>query len=216
MLEIMKMDVVKYAQLAERQGLCQHRSGNFSARDLKTGYICITPTGMDRAELTYKDIVVINMDAEIVEASTGLRPTSDALMHIAAYKARPDVLAVAHTHSRYATVLGVLGKSIPAVVYDISLLGCRKGYVPSVADARPGSEKLAANISDPLKISDALLLQKHGAVAVGGNIKEALLKAEYIESLADVYYHALVLNHGEEPPVIPLQDLEWTYPAAIK
>lgn len=47
MLEGYKRQVVRYAQQAEREGLCRHRSGNFSVRDKETGYIVITPTGMD-------------------------------------------------------------------------------------------------------------------------------------------------------------------------
>ena len=83
--EAMKTGVLK----AEEMGLCQHRSGNFSIRDEDTGLICITPTGMDRSEMTYHDIVVVNMNAEVVEAENLateklaqiLRPAHDLLVH---------------------------------------------------------------------------------------------------------------------------------------
>ena len=70
MLEELKKQVVKYALQADRSGLCKHRSGNFSVRDPKTGYVCITPTGMDREEMTYHDVVVIDLDANVIEAET--------------------------------------------------------------------------------------------------------------------------------------------------
>ena len=52
MLEDLKKQVVQYALSADRSGLCKHRAGNFSVRDPKTGYVCITPTGVDREELS--------------------------------------------------------------------------------------------------------------------------------------------------------------------
>lgn len=98
MLEELKKQVVKYALQADRSGLCKHRSGNFSVRDPKTGYVCITPTGMDREEMTYHDVVVIDLDANVIEAETAQRrPTSESLMHLEVYKQHPDINAVAHT-----------------------------------------------------------------------------------------------------------------------
>lgn len=109
MLEELKKQVVKYALQADRSGLCKHRSGNFSVRDPKTGYVCITPTGMDREEMTYHDVVVIDLDANVIEAETAQRrPTSESLMHLEVYKQHPDINAVAHTHSKYATAFAVL------------------------------------------------------------------------------------------------------------
>ena len=51
MLESLKRDVVKVAKQAQNDGLCKHKSGNFSARDRETGYVVMTPTGVDREEL---------------------------------------------------------------------------------------------------------------------------------------------------------------------
>ena len=110
MLEDLKKQVAEYALQADRMGLCKHRSGNFSIRDEKTQLVCITPTGMDREEMSYHDVVVMNMNAEVVEAETGQRPTSESLMHLMAYKTRPEIHAIAHTHSKIATAFAVLNK----------------------------------------------------------------------------------------------------------
>ena len=125
MLEAIKETVLHYAQQAERDGLCRHRAGNFSIRDIESGYICITPTGMDRMEMQTDDIVVIDGTGHTVEACSGQRPTSELMMHCAIYRNRSDVHAVAHTHSRAATAFAVMNKPIPAIVYELSLLGCR-------------------------------------------------------------------------------------------
>ena len=91
MLEDLKKQVVRYAQQADRSGLCKHRSGNFSIRDKDSGMLCITPTGLDREEMVPEDVVVIDMEGKVVESLHKRRPTSESLMHIAVYKARPEV-----------------------------------------------------------------------------------------------------------------------------
>jgi L-ribulose-5-phosphate 4-epimerase len=86
MLEKLKEQLVEIAKNADSSGLCKHKSGNFSIRDKKTGYIVITPTGLDRKELNYHDICVVDIDGNEVEIETDVKPTSEILMHIAIYK----------------------------------------------------------------------------------------------------------------------------------
>ena len=216
MLEQIKEDVRCYARAADHAGLCRHRSGNFSIRDAASGHICITPTGMDREEMTTDDIVVIDMDGQTVESVNGRKPTSELMMHTAIYRTRSDVLAVAHTHSRTATAFAVMNKPIPAIVYELSILGCREGYIPVAPYGRPGTRAAAENVIAPLFISDVVLMQAHGVVAVADSLKEALLKASYVEELADIYYRCLTVL-GHEPETIPADELaKWKYPTEIK
>ena len=218
MLEALKKQVAAYALQAERMGLCKHRSGNFSIRDEETQLVCITPTGMDREDMSYHDIVVMRMDAEVVEAETGQRPTSESLMHLMVYQTRPDVRAIAHTHSKIATAFAVLNKPIPAIVYEIMMLGCKEGYIPVAPYGRPGTPALAASIIEPLKISDVALMEKHGVIAVDSkNLKEALLKASYVEELAEIYLTTLTILGNKEPQAVPKSELQkWEYPKEIK
>jgi L-ribulose-5-phosphate 4-epimerase len=216
MLEDLKRQVVKYALQADRSGLCRHKSGNFSIRDMQTGYVCITPTGMDREEMVFRDVVVIDMDARVVESENGRRPTSESLMHLAVYKSRPEVNAIVHTHSKTATAFAVMAKPIPAIVYEIFVLGCKKGYIPVAPYGRPGTDELAQSVIEPLKISDVALMQSHGVIAVAENIKDALLKASYAEELAQVYYMSLTVL-GKEPQSVPIEEIsKWEYPKSIK
>ena len=218
MLEALKKQVVAYALQADRMGLCRHRSGNFSIRDEETQLVCITPTGMDREEMSYHDIVVMRMDAKVVEAETGQRPTSESLMHFMVYQTRPDVRAIAHTHSKIATAFAVLNKPIPAIVYEIMMLGCKEGYIPVAPYGRPGTTALAASVVEPLKISDVALMEKHGVIAVDSkDLKEALLKASYVEELAEIYLTTLTILGGKEPQTVPKSELQkWEYPKEIK
>ena len=110
MLEHLKKDVCEIAKRAQRDGLCKHKSGNFSARDSESGYIVITPTSVDRELLTPRDMVVMDLDANVREHASGLKPTSEAMMHLMIYKTRPDAKAIVHTHSMYGTTFALLNK----------------------------------------------------------------------------------------------------------
>ena len=55
-------------------------------------------------------------------------------------------------------------------------------------------------------------MQAHGVVAVAADLKEALLRANYVEKLADIYYRTLTVL-GHEPETIPADELaQWKYP----
>lgn len=218
MLEDLKLEVMNIAKRAQREGLCKHKSGNFSARDAETGYVVITPTSVDREDLVVPDMIVMDLDANVIENQTGLRPTSESLMHLKIYQTRPDVMAVAHTHSMYATVFAVLNKPIPAVVYEIANLKCSKARIPVAPYGRPGTPALAESVVDSVQEADVFLLQGHGAVAVDeADIEEAYLKVCYIEELAELYHHSLTALGGAEPDSFPVEELQrWEYPKEIK
>jgi L-fuculose-phosphate aldolase len=199
MLEILKKEVCDIAKRAQRDGLCKHKSGNFSARDKETGYVVITPTSVDRELLTPRDMVVMDLDANVIENLSGLRPTSESLMHLMIYKTREDVLAVAHTHSVFATSFAVLKKPIPAIVYEVAGMGLTKGRVPVAPYGRPGTPALAESVVDAVKEADAFL------------------KAAYVEELAELYHRTLTANGGKEPDSFPQEELQqWEYPKEIK
>lgn len=216
MLEALKEQIVQVAREAEAMGLCQHRSGNFSVRDAATGLICMTPTGVDRTMMQPSAVVVMNAQAEVVESLEGLRPTSEALMHLAAYEARPDAFAVVHTHSPLALSFAAARREIPAVTLEMAHLNCRRARVPVAPFGRQGTAALADSVREPLAESDAILLASHGALTVDKTLAGALLKAAYLEEIAGVYYRALQLTGGAEPPCLSTDDLCLRYPGAVK
>lgn len=138
MLEKLKQDVCNIAKRAQRDGLCKHKSGNFSARDPESGYVVMTPSGVDRDTLTADDMIVMDMEAEVIENISGRRPTSEALMHLMIYRQRADAAAVVHTHSLFATACAVLNKPIPAIVYEVMHLGVSKARIPVAPYGRRG------------------------------------------------------------------------------
>ncbi len=217
MLEELKARVLETARAAEAMGLCRHKSGNFSARDEATGLVCLTPSGLDRQRMTAADVVVIDRDARVVEAKPGLRPSSEALMHLAAYECRPEIRAVVHTHSRFALVFAVLRQPVPAVVAEMAHLNLKNGQIPVAPFGQQGTPALAASVKAPLRESDAILLASHGALTVDAVSPEgALLKAAYLEEAAGIYYRARLLAGDGAIPRLGADDLTLRYPGAVR
>lgn len=205
MLRELKEELFEIAIKSEKDGLCRHKSGNFSARDEKTGYVVITPTGMKRQGANYESIVVVDMKGNVIESNLDLKPTSEILMHLKAYSCRQDIKAVCHSHSIYATTFAVMSKEIQPVVFEAVAYG---GTVPVAKYARPGSSELAESIAEPLTKSNACLLEKHGVLTVGKSLEEAYLNMGYVEDVARIYFYSLMIG-GKEPSIVPIEDLKF-------
>lgn len=217
MLEALKQQVLGIALEAEISGLCRHQSGNFSIRDRETGYIAVTPSGINRNEMTIHDICIVDLEANVIESLTGLKPTSELLVHLELYRVRQDINAVVHTHSKMATSFSILRKPIPTIVYECALLGLKEGYIPVAPFGRPGTIDLAEKIARCSTFSDVILMESHGVVTVDAKPSIALLKANYAEELAEMYYAVLTMNNNKEPNIIDIQEINnWEYPKEIK
>ncbi|MBO6133672.1 MAG: class II aldolase/adducin family protein [Lachnospiraceae bacterium] len=218
MYKEIKEEIIDVARQAQREGLCKHKSGNFSVLDRENGLLIVSPSGIDREALTTDDMVVMSMEGEVIENISGTKPSSESLMHIAIYKVRSDVRAIVHTHSKYASVFAVLKKPIPPFLYESMYLGCEGHTVPVAPYGRPGTDELAKNAAAAMRTGNACLLEAHGAVAADPKgIREAYLTACYLEELCEIYHHVLSCNGGKEPDLLPAEELsKWSYPSEIK
>lgn len=213
MNEELKKELLEVARQAQKIGLCKHKSGNFSVRIPGTNKLYVTPSAIDREELTEDDLCIMDLDGNVLYHKEGVKPSSETMMHLEIYKEREDVKAIVHTHSKMATAFAVLAKPIPGVIFEAATLGLKEGYVPVAKYARPGTVELSKSVIEPIRISDMVLLEKHGVVAVGCDIKDAFLKAQYVEEIAEIYYMTLMINKGVEPPRFSVEELnKWKYP----
>lgn len=206
--------LVEVAHRAGRGGLVVGSAGNVSCR-LGPWEMAISPTGWELKDLIAADLVKVPLTAGPGTASpealappadgTHRKASSEWRLHETLYRARADLGAVVHTHSPYATALACLERSIPAVHYYLALLG---GEVPLVPYAPYGSGELADGLARVLEKSpaQAALLAHHGAVTLGGTPEEALLRAEILEHLSQIYL--LGLSTGQDLPVLTTDQLE--------
>jgi L-ribulose-5-phosphate 4-epimerase len=94
-----------------RRGLAIYTFGNVSAFDAGRAVFAIKPSGVAYEALTPADMVVVDLEARIVEGH--LRPSSDTKTHAALYRAFEGIGGIVHTHSTYATAWAQAGLSIP-------------------------------------------------------------------------------------------------------
>jgi len=196
-----RAEVVRVARLLRERGLAIGTSGNVGAR-LDDGRIAITPSTMDYDEMTADDIVIVGADGSPSEGRH--RPSSELHLHVAVFAARPEVKAIVHTHSPFATTFGAARREIPAVHYVLALLVAPGRDRLRVAPyATFGTEELARNAAATLGDDNAVLLANHGAIAVAGSLSSALSRAERVEELAMLAWRAdqiggATLLDGEE------------------
>ncbi len=196
-----KREVAAAAREIASLGLVSGSSGNVSlkleTRDSSDWLIAVTPFGMPCAALEDDDIVVVDHDGEPMEDDQV--PSSETLLHIAVYRARPDVAAVVHTHSVFATVAAVAGLQIPPIVDEMTIvLG---GTVRVSEYAFPSTQELADNVTAALGDRAAALIRNHGAVGVGRTAHEALSVCTLLERAAQIFVHASLL--GKASPLPP-------------
>ena len=184
-----RQSVVEAGRSMSAQGLVAGTWGNLSLRCGESGFIAITPSGRPYNEITATDITVVDSEGRTIE---GCNPSSEMPLHLAIYKARPDVRAIAHTHSLYATACAVAGVSIPPCLEE--LVQAVGGGVEVAAYALPGTAELAGSVVAALGGRSAALMSNHGVVACGPSLREALLVAQLVEKAAQIHSIAVQLG----------------------
>ena len=180
------------------RGLISAGEGNLSIR-LDGDRVAITPRGRRKDELAERDVVVMAIGDPRAAASSasGLEPSSDLAIHLAALAARPDVAAVAHAHLPAAMALTLAGEiPDPAALPETALFIPRLPYLPF---GEPGSDDLAARIAEaliaePAPYADVVLLERHGAVAVGPDLATAIDRLELVEVLCRTWRDNLLIS----------------------
>ena len=177
--------LIKYGKKLVEAGLTSGTGGNLSICYRDSGHIAITPSGIDYFETSVDDIVITDMQGNHIEGHN--KPSSELSFHMAIYEKRPDITAIVHTHSTYATTISCLGMELPAVHYMVAFSGDK---VPLAPYKTFGTPELAKSVADSIGGYNAVLLANHGLIACGDSIEKAFTAAEEIEFTARIYVQA--------------------------
>lgn len=167
-------------------GLNQGTSGNISARH--EGLMLITPSGIPYEKLVPKDIARLSLDNDGMDWEGPYKPSSEWHFHKAILKAKPDIGAVVHTHSTFATVVSIARTDIPACHYMIAAFGGNS--VRCAQYETFGSPELSSAVLQAMQNRSACLLANHGMIAAGKDLDKAMWAAVELETLAKQFYHA--------------------------
>ncbi|MGA2639635.1 MAG: class II aldolase/adducin family protein, partial [Spirochaetia bacterium] len=169
--------------------------GNLSARVSGERFL-ITPTSMNKGDVTAEQILTLDMQGNVVAGD--LKPSSETKMHLAVYRARPDVQAIVHAHPPTATGFAAcrirLDQDVilPEVVFGLGKIGFAEYGTPT-------SDEIPRAVVKEIPDCEALLLSNHGALTVGSDVMQAYYRMEVLEMYARVRLVTRLL--GEPKPL---------------
>ena len=186
----------QYGELAEEMLLSAHKfyslryqmsdGGNLSARIPGTAFMLVKGTNMDFGSLTVEALVVADFDGRLVEGS--IAPSKESRLHAAIYRAFPDIGAIMHCHSPWATAWAARHEALEFSTHHARMkLGehCPVIDTQSYAVKEEHFDRIIAMMRQHARMK-AFLLRGHGQVAWGSNMREAAMTAELVEETAQI------------------------------
>jgi len=157
-----------------RLHLAEGAAGHVTVRDPEhTECFWVNPFGLNFKLMKVSDLIMVDHSGVVVE---GDRPVNAAAfaIHSELHKARPDVIAAAHSHSMYGKTFSTLGTPLKMISQDSTMFFndvamCSAGSGAVVLDAAVGRQ-----MGEALGDSKALIHQNHGLITVGGSVDSAV------------------------------------------
>lgn len=190
-IEEIKLQICDVCHKMWQLGWVAANDGNVSAR-LEDGRIIVTPTGISKSFITPEKLIIVDTDGNILEAQDGYRPSSEIKMHLKCYEKRPDVMSVIHAHPPGATGFACAHKPMDMynMIEDVSAIGS----VPLTPYGTPSTSEVPDAIEPYLDEHDVMLLENHGALAVGHDVLTAFYRMESLELWAKITINAVILG----------------------
>ncbi|WP_124552833.1 class II aldolase/adducin family protein [Methylophilus methylotrophus] len=168
-------------------GLNKGTSGNASIR-LDDGFL-VTPSGVPVEQLTANSMVYMDWEGR---PESGKKPSSEWRFHRDILQVRPEVGAVVHSHSMFATTIACMERDVPPFHYMIATVG--GDDIRCAPYALFGTQELSDSAVAALQDRKACLLAHHGMIAVGKTLPQALAIAVEVENLCEQYWRLLQLG----------------------
>lgn len=198
-------------RLLPASGLVDLTFGNVSVIDRAAGVFAIKPSGVDYADLTPAQMVIVDLEGNVVEGT--LRPSSDTPTHRHLFLSFPGIRSVVHTHSRNAVAFAQALRPLPC--FGTTHADHFRGGVPvtrhmNAAEINGDYEwetgKVIAEAfadRDPEEVP-AVLVAGHGPFAWGPTAAKAVEYALALEICAEMAIKTLALNptSAELPEVL--------------
>lgn len=198
----LREQIVETGRRLHALGFVPASDGNISVR-LCGGTVLITPSGVSKGRLTPDAISKIDMAGELI---SGKKPSSEYMLHLCVYNARPDVMAVVHAHPPVATGLASAGVALDKPLTSEMVITL--GKVPLAAYATPGTEEVSASIAGLVRDHNAIMLANHGVVTCGADLETAFQRMETVEQAAKITLVAEHLGGGKLIPPEKVKQLE--------
>lgn len=197
-----KDELIRAARRCFDLRLQTNAGGNLSIRLASNNTIIIKPSGIGFAECTAENLQIVHLDGRLEPSPH--KPSKDLDFHLDLYRIRPDIRAIVHCHSPWATGYASAGLEIPCLtVQTIEKIG-RMPLIPLSANGGPQTEIEISPFFRNQNIR-AAVLANHGTIGVGKSMMEAQYLAEIIEETAHIAFvrDALIAAHGSAKVQLP-------------
>ena len=201
-------ELIAYCHKVYEKNFVSAFDGNLSVRT-PNGTILITRSAVCKGDVSGNDILEINMNGEII-SGTGKISTENKL-HLFIYQNRTDVKAIVHAHPVYATAFASARETLDRPIFPEVILTL--GRIPLCKYATPSTDELPDSLKNHIDYANVFLLENHGAVSVGVNVKQAYFRMEKLEHTAKTIFVASKLGGIKE---IPKYKLDALYSVAEK
>jgi L-fuculose-phosphate aldolase len=190
-----RSELVATSRRLHAMGWVANHDGNISLR-LTGKRLLITPTAYSKADVDDGSLIIVDLDGKVLEGRR--KPFSELELHLAAYRARPEVEVVLHAHPPCATAFGLAGHELSPIAMPelVVSLGDR---IPTLARTMPKTPEAVKGVEAAAAQVDAMLLGGNGALTLGADLSQALLRMELVEHYAKILTAARQLG-----PVAPL------------
>lgn len=160
-------------RLFARLGFDEGVAGHITARDPEeTDCFWVNPFGLYFGHIRASDLLLVNHDGEVIKGRAKVNRAAFAI-HSRIHRARPDVIAAAHSHSLYGRSFSTLGKRLDPITQDACAFyddhGLFDDYTGVVLDTHEGDR-----IAGALGNHKAVILQNHGLLTVGASVDSAV------------------------------------------
>lgn len=191
----LRQTIIAIARQMYQRDFISGPAGNISAR-LPDGNLLITPSGLNKANLTPDDLLIIDLEGNCLGGDATCNPTSELPMHLEVYRRRPDAGAVIHAHPITCVALSLVGISLqdPYIPEALVMLG----PVPTTPYATPSSTENRDAIAGLIADHEAIILAHHGTLTIGRDLDEAYTRLEILEHTAKTVALAFQLGRPRQ------------------
>lgn len=212
-LNTVREEIAEACRILAVEGLVEGTLGHVSARVGGDRMLmrCRGPQEHGLLFTTSDDVRLVDFDgaaADEKELAGGYRVPNELPIHGETFKARPAVGAVVHAHPPAVLICGITGLPLRPVFGSFNIPAMRMAhdgvpvYPRSVLIRRPD---LAHEMLAAMGESQVCLLKGHGITVTGATVREAVIRALNLNTLAQVTLNAAMT--GREPDEIPEEDL---------
>lgn len=173
-----RQQIVQITEELFHAGHLTSTGGNISATASDGETLWITPSQLFKGGVSEDDLVHVSGDGTVIEGRR--KPSIEFRMHFASYAARPGSTGAVHTHSPIATAFGICNQTFEPINTDAIALS----DTVTVPWFMPGSPELADAVGEAIAKSRGAILQNHGLMAVGDDLRKAATRAAMIEETA--------------------------------